>query len=107
MQISQMTQKFTTWCGTAATAIGLVLALSATAPTPAQARTDVSIGIGRPLRFPGHEAWMKHAEVKSASRAQDAKGLAGDRGKIRRVHQRHARDRGVEAVVCYGTQLRR
>src|SRR5579871_4302372 len=56
------------------------------------ARDRTALRVAYPGRILGHEAWMKHAEVKSASGTQNPPSLARDAGKIRRVHQRHGRD---------------
>src|SRR5271167_1735353 len=64
-----------------------------------QAAFDAARQIFPPGRSASHETWVKHAEEKSASRTDDAVGRARYRGEIRRIHQRHGRYRGIEAVV--------
>src|ERR1700722_14429588 len=70
------------------------------------AADHAALAVRRPGRIFCDETWMKHTEVKSASRAQRAKGPARDGGKIRGVHQRHARNREVETVVRKRAQIR-
>ncbi|HJT12894.1 MAG TPA: hypothetical protein VJ790_09765 [Dongiaceae bacterium] len=42
---------------------------------------------------------MQHAEIEAAARPQHAIGFAGGAGEVGAIHQRHGRQRNIEALV--------